>query len=167
MGKQKLGKGRNRKYNGKIDLKNLNRKYVKLVSKLENENIYSLKAYSKSLKIVLNLVIVFTKNPKDKWSHKIYFSTDLKKTWKEILDRYRLRFQIEFLYRDAKQFTGFKHCEARSKNKLNFHWNMSLTAIYWAKIRHWLPQKDKNQKAELVFSMSEIKTQYNNELLLN
>jgi hypothetical protein len=39
---------------------------------------------------------------------------------------YRLRFQIEFLYRDAKQFTGLNDCQARSPSKLNFH-NMSLT----------------------------------------
>ena len=79
---------------------------------------------------------------------------------------YRMRFQIEFLYRDAKQFTGLNNCEARSKNKLNFHWNMSLTAINLAKILHWLPKKDEKPNEEVVFSMSDIKTQYNNELLL-
>ena len=77
-----------------------------------------------------------------------------------------MRFQIEFLYRDAKQFTGLNHCEARSKNKLNFHWNMSLTAINLAKIAHWIPKKDEKPKQEIVFSMNDIKVQYNNELLL-
>lgn len=164
---QKKRKGRPQKYDGKIDFESLNRKYAKLVSKVENEKIYSFIIYSKSLKININTIIVYTKNSKNIWSHKIYFSTDLQQNWDEILEMYRLRFQIEFLYRDAKQFTGLNHCEARSKNKLNFHWNMSLTVINLAEIMHWIPQKDEKQNEEVVFSMSDIKTQFYNELLIN
>ncbi|KAF5276093.1 hypothetical protein FQR65_LT16505 [Abscondita terminalis] len=167
VGEQKKGRGRPQQYAGKINFKNLNKKYIKRVVKLESERVYSLKAYSKSMKMDLNLVIVYSKNSKGNWSHKIYFSTDLEQNWKEILERYRLRFQIEFLYRDAKQFTGLNDCEARSKNKLNFHWNMSLTAINLAKITHWIPKKDEKPSEDIVFSMSDIKTQYYNELLLN
>lgn len=173
-GQQKKGRGRKRKYDGKIDFKQLNPKYARRVSEVEDlpcrqagEKVYSLEAYSQSLKMNLNIVIVYTKNSKGKWTHKIYFSTDLKQEWKEVLEFYRLRFQIEFLYRDAKQFTGLNHCEARSKNKLSFHWNMSLTAINIAKIAHWIPKKDKCPDEEAVFSMNDIKTQYYNELLLN
>lgn len=166
-GEQKKGKGRKRKYDGKIDFKLLNLHYAKLVSKLEDEKIYSLEAYSKSLDMNLNVVIVCTRGSKDKWVHKLYFSTDLEQEWEGVLEYYRLRFQIEFLYRDAKQFTGLNHCEARSRNKLGFHWNLSLTAINIAKIAHWLPEKDKNPTREVVFSMNDIKTQYYNELLLD
>lgn len=112
-------------------------------------------------------MIVYTKGKDRKYSHKNYFSTDLKQSWSEILEIYRLRFQIEFLYRDAKQFTGLNNCEARSRNKLNFHWNMSLTAVNLAKFAHWIPKKDQKPKDEIVFSMSDVKTLYNNELLLN
>lgn len=83
------------------------------------------------------------------------------------MQMYRLRFQIEFLYRDAKQHTGLNDCEARSRRKLDFHWNLSLTAINLAKIIHWIPKKDKNPNEEAVFSMNDIKTQYYNKLLLN
>lgn len=165
-GEQKKGRGRKRKYDGKVDFKQLNPKYAKLVSELENEKIYLLEVYSKSMDLNLNIVIVYTKGSKDKWIHKIYFSTDLKQDWEEVLEFYRLRFQIEFLYRDAKQFTGLNHCEARSKNKLDFHWNMSLTAINIAKIAYWVPEKDKKPNKEVVFSMNDIKTQNYNELLL-
>lgn len=165
-GEQKKGRGRKRKYDGKIDFKQLNPKYAKLVSELEDEKIYLLEVYSKSMDMSLNIVIVYTKGSKDKWMHKIYFSTDLKQDWKEVLEFYRLRFQIEFLYRDAKQFTGLNHCEARSKNKLDFHWNMSLTAINIAKNAYWVPEKDKKPNKEVAFSMNDIKTQNYNELLL-
>ena len=167
VAEQAKGRGRKRKYDGKIDFENLNMNHANLVSEVKQELIYSLKAYSKSLKRTVNLVLVYTKNTKGDWKHKIYFSTDLDQRWDELLQMYKLRFQIEFLYRDGKQFTGLNHCEARSKNKLNFHWNMSLTAINLAKICHWLPKKNKDPKQELVFSMADIKTQYNNELLLN
>ena len=140
--------------------------YAKLVSEIESEKIYSLIAHSKSLKMNVNLVVVFTKNKKEAWSHKIYFSTDLLKNWNEILEMYRLRFQIEFLYRDAKQFTGLNDCQARSRSKLNFHWNMSLTAVNLAKIAYWIPKKDEKPNEEVVFSMADIKTQNYNELLM-
>lgn len=167
VGEQKKGKGRPQKYDGKIDFKNLSKEYARLASQMENEIIYSFIAHSKSLNMNINLVIVYTKNSKNLWSHKIYFSTDLEQSWCEILEMYRLRFQIEFLYRDAKQFTGLNHCEARSRNKLDFHWNMSLTATNVAKIVHWIPKKDEKPNNEVVFSMSDIKTQYYNELLMN
>lgn len=111
----------------------------------------------------INLVIVKTKN-KDKWTHKLYFSTDIKQPWKSILELYKSRFQIEFLYRDAKQFAGLNHCEARSENKLDFHFNTALTTINLAKIAHWLNEK-KDKRGS--FSMSDVKTVYHNDLQLN
>ncbi len=114
----------------------------------------------------LNVVIVYTNGSKSKWTHKIYFSTELEQDWEDVLEFYRLRFQIEFPYRDAKQFTGLNHCEARSRNKQNFHWNISLTTINIAKIADWIPQKNRNPDKEVAFSMNDIKTQYFNELLL-
>ncbi len=41
----------------------------------------------------------------------------------------QLRFQIEFLFRDARQFTGLCHCQARDEGKLDFHFNMRMSAI--------------------------------------
>jgi len=100
---------------------------------------------------------------KNKWTHKIYFSTDLKITAKTLLEYYKSRFQIEFLYRDAKQHTSLNYCQARSKNKLYTHFNMALTAVNLAKITHWLPQKEKRK----AFSMSDVKVGYSNDLHLN
>jgi hypothetical protein len=83
---------------------------------------------------------------------------------KLLLDYYRSRFQIEFIYRDAKQFTGLHDCQARGENKLNFHFNTSLTSINIAKVTHWLSVPKTTRPA---FSMADIKTMYHNELLLN
>ena len=48
IGKQKSSKGRPKKYDGKMDFKNLNLKHANLVSEKDREKIYSLKAHSKS-----------------------------------------------------------------------------------------------------------------------
>ena len=59
--------------------------------------------------------------------------TNIYATAREILSYYQLRFQIEFLFRDAKQFTGLNHCQARDEQKLDFHFNASLAAVNIAK----------------------------------
>src|SRR5699024_10324465 len=105
-------------------------------------------------------VIVKTKI-KGAWKHKLYFSTDTKMDWRNVLDYYRSRFQIEFLYRDGKQFTGLNHCEARSANKLDFHFNASLTSINLVKMAHWMAIPKAERKP---FSMADAKNIYHNEL---
>lgn len=55
--------------------------------------------------------------------------TDIYLPARLIVQYYQLRFKIEFLFRDAKQFCGLTHCQARSKEALHFHFNMSLAAV--------------------------------------
>jgi len=76
---------------------------------------------------------------------------------------YQIRFQIEFIYWDAKQFTGLNDFQGRSKENLSFHFNTSLTSIKLAKIIHWILILKEYRKA---FSMSSIKTMYHNQLFL-
>lgn len=42
--------------------------------------------------------------------------------------------EIEFIFRDAKQFTGLSDCQARDVKKLDFHFNASFTALNIAKL---------------------------------
>jgi len=65
-------------------------------------------------------------------------STDTSQHAEEVARYYRLRYQIEFVIRDAKQHTGLNHCRARSQEKLDFHLNMSVAA---ANILRLLAQK--------------------------
>lgn len=82
----------------------------------------------------------------------------------EVLEIHQGRFQIGFLYRDAKQFTALTACQARDKEKLNFHFNMSLTAVNVAKVVHRYAIPTLERKA---FSLSNIKTINHNALLLD
>ena len=96
--------------------------------------------------------------------HKLYFSTDTSIDAIDIVNDFRCRFQIEFLYRDGKQHTGLNDGQARSANKLAFHFNASLTAINLAKATNWLSIPKNERKA---FSMTDIKTINHNTLQLN
>ena len=60
----------------------------------------TLLAYSKALKCTVRLVIWIMPAGK----HKLFFSADTSLTGEEVLDCYRTRFQIEFCFRDAKQY---------------------------------------------------------------
>ena len=62
-------------------------------------------------------------------SYVVLCSTDTSQAAEEIVRYYRLRYQIEFVIRDAKQHTGLSHCQARSQEKIDFHLNMSLAAV--------------------------------------
>ena len=162
----KTGKrGRPKKYGNAIDFENLDMNHFNIV-KQENKNIkvYTAIVKAVALKRVVKVVLVhYLENDKIKVS-KIYFSTKTSFEAMEILDIYQTRFQIEFLYRDAKQFTSLTSCQARDVNKLNFHFNMSLTAVNVAKVVHWFSIPKEERKA---FSMADIKTINHNALLLD
>jgi len=160
---EQSGQGRPRKYAGKIDPKNIDKKYFELIGQSEESTIHSAIVYSKSLKRNIRLVHVNYSNNKGKQINKLYFCTDVDVQAIDILNYYKSRFQIEFLYRDGKQFTGLNDSQARSENKLNFHFNAALTAINIAKVKHWLSVPKEVRKA---FSMSDIKTMNHNMLIL-
>ncbi len=157
-------KGRPRKYAGKIDIANIDTDYFELVEQNREATLYSAVVYCKALKRNIRLVHVTYTSDKGKTTRKLYFCTDTQMDALEIMECYQSRFQIEFLYRDAKQSTGLNDSQARSKNKLDFHFNAALTAINIAKVEHWLSQPAQERKP---FSMADIKTMNHNSLLLH
>ena len=91
---------------------------------------YTLIAYSKALKQKVRLVVWIMPNGK----HKLFFSTKTSMSGEDVLRTYRSRFQIEFCFRDAKQYTGLTHCQARHKNQLDFSYNASFASQNVAKV---------------------------------
>ena len=81
-----------------------------------------------------------------------------------VVDFYKLRFQIEFLFRDAKQFAGLEDCQARDLTKLEFHFNASLTALNLAKVE---AQQQQSRQERVPFSMTSVKRRTLNQHLLN
>jgi len=154
-------KGAPRKFTGLVDVNNFDPNQFSLDLSNEEITIYSIVVYSKAFKMDIKLAIAIFYKEGNETARKLYFSTDLELAGEKIVRYYQSRFQIEFLYRDAKQFTGLTNCQGRSKNTLDFHFNASLSTINLAK-QDWLSTKGKDQP----FSMSDYKTLYNNTLML-
>ena len=131
QGERTCKPGRPRTKDGKIDFKKLDmsRMTPVIVGGLPGK-AYTLLAYSKALKCKVRLVIWIMPNKK----HKLFFSTDTSLTGEEVLDFYRTRFQIEFCYRDAKQYCGMTHSQARDANKLDCAFNASFASLNVAKV---------------------------------
>lgn len=156
-------KGRPKKFEGKISVKNIDKNYFELIPNTSDSVVYTAIVYSKSLKRNIKLLHVTYNNEKINKKPKLYFSTDIDINAIDILNFYKARFQIEFLYRDGKQHTGLTDCQARCTKKLNFHFNASLTSINIAKSQSWMSIPIEKRKA---FSMNDIKTVNYNTLLL-
>lgn len=129
--KKEKRRGRPRVKGDKIDLANLN---LSCMEELHIDGLggkaYTLEAYAKALKKRARLVI--WRMPGGKC--KLFFSTKLSMTGEEVLKTYRTRFQIEFCYRDSKQFTGLMDCQARHKSQLDFAFNASFASLNAAKV---------------------------------
>jgi hypothetical protein len=158
-------RGAPKKFAGKIDFKNLSMDHFKLDYQDPEMKVYGAVVHSVAFKKKIKIALVQYLNLKgDKIkSTKIYFSSNLKQDSLEILTYYKARFQIEFLFRDGKQFLGVNTCEARSENKINFHVNTSLTVVNLAKVDWFSNEKNHNKP----FSIADYKTHFNNELMIN
>lgn len=128
QGEHPKRKGRKQTYAGKVDFYDL-RSWDYICNLEEHIEVHSVIVNSPKFKTNLRVVMLLnTKTDK----HILLACTDLELDALKIIDYYKLRFKIEFLFRDAKQFTGLTHCQARSKEKIHFHFNLSLAAINMA-----------------------------------
>ena len=160
----KTGKrGAPKKYAGRVKPSEPDMDFFTLCYHTGEVKVYNAIVYCKAFgrNINLSTAIFFNSNGKEV-ARKLYFSTDLKMDGIKIVSYYRSRFQIEFLYRDAKQHCGLEDCQARSKNKLHFHFNAALTTVNLAKM-YWVDTRKSDSNA---FSMADFKTLCNNMLLL-
>jgi hypothetical protein len=165
-GPKKSGKGRPKQYGGKVNTNCIDRRRIRYCFNIDEDAcVFSGIVYSISLKRKVRIVYIENYGIDGyAQSHAILFSTDLALSPQKILLYYKHRFQIEFLFRDAKNYTGLEHCQARSTNKINFHVNASLTTVSLAKALHYLPIPKHERET---FSMLDIKTLYFNQYITN
>ena len=152
------GPGRPKTYDGKVRWADLSR-FERAETSDEGLVLYSQVVNHVQFKRHLRVVKVI-----DTHSNRsaLLFSTALDLCAITIYRYYKARFQLEFLFRDAKQFTGLGDCQARSKAKLQFHFDASLTAVTMAKLE--VRQQQDGQDAP--FSMTNVKRRYFNMHLI-
>ena len=125
-------KGRRKVYGSRIDYQNIATKYLLYTEHSQNSysRIYQCVALHSKFADLLNVVIIIKKDlVTGKEGRVILFSSDLELEGKKIVEYYRLRFQIEFNFRDAKQHWGLEDFMVTTKQSvLNFA-NLSLFMV--------------------------------------
>jgi hypothetical protein len=124
-------RGARKKYDGKVNLQDLSRLTPIPLSK--TMTLYTAIVNSVSLKRNIRLVYVCKRQGK-KLLTALLFSTDTTLAAEDIYRYYTARFQIEFLFRDAKQFTGLVDFQTRAEERIAFHVNASMTALNFLKL---------------------------------
>ena len=68
-----------------------------------------MQVWHKTFPDLLNVVVIVKTNQRTgAQAHVVLFSSDLELGYEKLIDYYRLRFQIEFNFRDAKQYWGLE-----------------------------------------------------------
>jgi IS4 transposase len=127
-----------RKYGDKLDWRNIPGVYLRQSSIEEDikTDIYQSTLLHKEFAQPLNVVILVKTNIKtNARSHVILFSSDLDLSYEKIIDYYKLRFQIEFNFRDAKQFWGLEDFMNRSQITVT---NAANLSFFMVNLSHYL-----------------------------
>ncbi|OQW90576.1 MAG: hypothetical protein BWK78_06660 [Thiotrichaceae bacterium IS1] len=154
-------RGRPKLYDGKVTLTDLSR--FELAGPRNGFQLYTAIVNSPHFKH--NLQVVYLVKPQSHGIHTAWlFSTDLQLSAFDIYRFYQARFQIEFLFREAKQFTGLCDCQSRKRDVLHFHFNVTMTALNFLKIedRQRVPEPSPRQ----AISIASWKTRHANTHLL-
>ena len=126
------GRGRPRIYGPRFNPQQIDAKYR--VSTETHENIttqvYQAKLRHKKFPEPLNVVCILkTQLLTEKKSHVLLFSSDLALDAEKMIDYYCLRFQIEFNFRDAKQYWGLEDFMNVKKTPVNNAANLSMFRV--------------------------------------
>jgi len=158
-------RGRKKKFdNGSVSFEDFK---DAIVTKIDDDQIElrSCVLHSISLNQLIKVVLVRKQLDDNKYGEAYLFSTDIELDSTKILQFYVARFQIEFIFRDAKGFTGLNDCQSRNAKRIHFHFNSSLTALNIAKFQdNELQEKNKTHYA---FSMTNWSRVYHVEIVIN
>jgi IS4 transposase len=126
------GHGPRRKYGERVDCRHLPDHYLK-ETQLDGQIqtcFYQATLLHKEFSQPLNVVIIVKTNLETQAvAHILLFSSDLDLAYDQLVDYYCLRFQIEFNFRDAKQFWGLEDFMNISPTAVTNAANLSLFMV--------------------------------------
>jgi putative transposase len=132
------GRGPRRKYGPKLDYNNIPSEYLKATSidKDIQTQIYQMSLWHKKFADLLNIVVIVKTNLQtNKTAHVVLFSSDLELGYEQMIDYYRLRFQLEFNFRDAKQYWGLEDFMSVKERPV---YNSANLAMFMVNLSHAL-----------------------------
>jgi putative transposase len=152
------GRGARPKYGDKVDMRQMKKKYLKSDKKEAGirTQIYQAILLNKGFAFSLNVVVILKTNlSTHKQAHIILFSTDLKLSHEKLFDYYTLRFQIEFNFRDAKQYWGLDDFMNVKEQAVTNAANLSFFMVNFSSI---LLRRYRENNPE--FSVLDLKSHY-------
>jgi hypothetical protein len=159
------GGGGRRKYGGKVDFHDLSR--FAALGRLEEKphsDLYTTLVWPVSLKRQGCLVGLGARKEVTKPRHIVLASTDVTLEGRKLVELYVARLQIEFLFRDSKQFTGLTRCKSRAELVLDFHFDAALATLTLARAEELHAQPASQPR---VFSMVSWKQRHFTERLVD
>ncbi len=157
-------RGRQRKYDGKVNFHDLGRfAYLGPLEEKDHIHLYTTLVWHVSLKQQLRVVVLVNRKDPHQPRFIVLASTDLALDGRKLVALYGARFQIEFLFRDSKQFTGLTDCQSRAAAVLDFHFNAALATLNLARAEEL---RGSPATPAPVFSMASWKQRHFNERLL-
>ncbi len=150
------GRGKPKKYGDKLNYGNIPDEYLKesWIEKDIEMRIYQMKMWHKKFADLLNIVVMVKTNLKThKVAHVVLFSSDLNLAHNLVIDYYRLRFQIEFNFRDAKQYWGLEDFMVVNETPV---YNSANLAMFMVNVSQALMRPMRAQWPEL--SVNDLKT---------
>jgi putative transposase len=126
------GSGPHPKYGERVDYQHIPDTYLKstTLEKGIQTCIYQAQLLHPDFPGLLNVVILVKTNlTTHAWAHVILFSSDLSLSAEQMITYYSLRFQLEFNFRDAKQFWGLEDFMNVDKTAVTNAANLSLFMV--------------------------------------
>ena len=126
------GRGRRAIYGDRFNPQQMDNKWRISVETIDNikTEVFQVPLRHKQFADPLNIVCILkTHLLTEQKSHVLLFSSDLKLSALNMIDYYSLRFQIEFNFRDAKQYWGLEDFMNIKKTPVNNAANLSLFMV--------------------------------------
>ena len=158
-------RGARRKYDGQVNFQALHR-FEDLGTRPEEPpvHLYTAVVWHKTRQRRFRIVVLLNRKARAKPRFIVLGSTDPALNGHKLVDLYVARFQIEFLFRDSKQFAGLLDCQARAAAAFDFHFTASLATLHLVRAADLCRQPG---QAPHVCSMASWKQCQFNERLLD
>lgn len=157
------GRGRPKIYDGKVNPKEDLSRFEHVGQLNTGEEVYTAVVHSKCLKRHIRVVVLRMQRGA-KMGIALLYSTDVELEAMTIIKYYKARFQIEFVFRDAKQYTGLIDCQSCRKKAIHTQINASFSALNLLKLAD---RKEKDTVEETVISIASWKRRLFNQHLMS
>lgn len=151
-------RGAKKKYGHKLNYTDISDDHLKETTTQDGirTDIYQMALWHKRFPDQLNVVVIVkTKLKTGARAHVVLFSSDQELAFDLLIDYYRLRFQIEFNFRDAKQFWGLEDFMNVFQTPV---FNAANLALFMVNVSHILIQRF--QPTCPAFSVNDLKAHF-------